>query len=505
MRVFSRIALVLIGVAVISAPAALGQPNVASCPVTLVAQNAPATDFYKSPHGIYRFGSQVFELRGQTLTTYTVTDLGDMQVAREDFIGSMAARESNGGTAFRNDGFLFVSSEAGIEIFDLRGVRPGGTAPLLVSRTPNVHYRRLAVSGNMLAALFPATDYPCFVNGSATCHNVIDLYNISNPSAPVRVGAISSQFPSQVSSFNDIAFNFGILFATGFNGTIGYNLTNPAAAGVITLVDTPGTFLVSNGTNLLGIGQDRQILTYTVIPPGSGSLFVLQPLTLHTVAPIDFERANRLVFHPQANIDEQSLRLVTMIDELDPQTLKPARTIAFDVFDYGVFMYEGSLPRVYEQISYLPTNDEVKYNPLSVGPLVYVVGELSGLQTYGACGQMTGRIELTGINALGCGGAELHGWVTGALKITNVEVFLDGGSLGSANITGPPRIDVPSTTPVTPWKIAVNLDNTPKGEHVIRAVGTDASGNRRQFASMRVLFGGPGANCVTRRRAAGLK
>jgi hypothetical protein len=502
MRVFSRIALVLISVAVISAPAALGQPNVANCPVSLVAQNAPATDFYKSPHGIYRFGSQVFELRGQTLTTYTVTDLGDMQVAREDFIGSMAGRESNGGTAFAN-GFLYVSSEAGIEIFDLRNVRPGGSAPLLLSRTPNVHYRRLAVFGNLLAALFPATDYPCYVNGSLTCFNVIDIYNVSNPAAPVRVGSISSQFPSRITSFNDIAFNFGMLFATGFDGTIGYNLANPAAAVIVTTVDTPGTFLVSNGTNLLGIGSDRQILTYTVAQPGTGSLFVLTPLTLHTIAPIDFERANRLVYHPQATIDDQSLRLITMIDELDVQTLKPARTIAFDVFDYNVFMYEGSLPRVYEQISYLPTNDEVKYNPLSVGPLVYVVGELSGLQTYGACGQITGRIEFTGINSLACAGAELHGWVTGALKITNVEIFLDGTSLGSANITGPPRIDVPSTTPVTPWKIAVNLDQTPRGEHLIRAVGTDASGNRRQFASSRVLFPGPGANCVVRRRSVG--
>src|SRR6185295_760607 len=296
--------------------------------------------------------------------------------------------------------------------------------------------------------------------------------------------------------FNDIAFNFGMLSATGFDGTIGYNLANPAAAVVITTVDTPGTFLVINGTNLLGIGSDRQILTYTVAQPGTGSIFVLTPLTLHTIAPIDFERANRLVYHPQATIDDQSLRLITMIDELDVQTLKPARTIAFDVFDYGVFMYEGSLPRVYEQISYLPTNDEVKYNPLSVGPLVYVVGEVSGLQTYGACGQMTGRIEFPGINSLACAGAELHGWVTGALKITNVEVFLDGGSLGSASLTGPPRIDVPSTTPVTPWKIAVNLDQTSKGEHLIRAVGTDASGNRRQFASVRVLFPGPGLNCV---------
>ena len=102
-----------------------------------------------------------------------------------------------------------------------------------------------------------------------------------------------------------------------------------------------------------------------------------------------------------------------------------------------------------------------------------------------------------------CAGAELHGWVTGALKITNVELFLDNGSLGSANITGPPRIDVPSTTPVTPWKIAVNLDQTPKGLHVIRAVGTDVNGNRRQFASVSVQFAGPGSNCVVRRRVAG--
>ena len=504
MRVFSRIALVFLAVAVFSAAVALGQPNVASCPVTLVAQNPPASDFYKSPHGIYRFSSgglsQVFELRGQTLTTYTVTDLGDMQVAREDFIGSLAGRESNGGTAFRNDGFLFVSSEAGIEIFDLRGVRAGGSAPLLVSRTPNVHYRRLAVFGNMLAALFPATDMPCYVNGSANCFSVIDLYNISNLASPVKVGSIVANNFALITSFNDIAFNYGVLYATGFDRTVGYNIDNPASPAVVFTIQNPGgTFLVSNGTNLLAVGNDTQIITYTVSPPGS---FFPVPLTQHTVAPIQFGRANPLIFHPQASFDDQGLRLITMIDELDPQTLKPARTIAFDVFDYNVFMYEGSLPRVYEQISYVPTPDEVKYNPLAVGPLVYVVGQLSGLQTYGACGQMTGKIEFSGIAGLGCAGAELHGWVTGALKITNVELFLDAGSLGSANISGPPRTDVPSTTPVTPWKIAVNLDQTPKGTHLIRAVGTDVNGNRRQFASVPVNFPGPGSNCVVRRRVA---
>src|SRR5438876_11231562 len=240
MRVFSRIALVVISVAVFSAAVALGQPQVANCPLTLVAQNAPATDFYKSPHGIFRFGSQVFELRGQTLTTYTVTDLGDMQVAREDFVGSLAARESNGGVTF-NNGFLFLSSEAGLEIFDLRGVRVGGNAPLLVSRTPNLHYRRLAVFGNTLAALFPATDMPCFVNGSVTCFSQIDLYNISNLAAPVRVGFINTR-GFLIPSFNDIAFNYGFLMATGFHGTVAYNITNPATPLFVTSVDTPGTF-----------------------------------------------------------------------------------------------------------------------------------------------------------------------------------------------------------------------------------------------------------------------
>ena len=499
MRVFSRIALFVLGVAVISASVALGQPFVATCPLTLVAQNAPATDFYRSPHGVFRFGTQVFELRGQTLTTYTITELGDMQVAREDFVGAMAARESNGGVAF-NNGFLFLSSEAGLEIFDLRNVRVGGNAPLLISRTPNLHYRRLAVFGNTLAALFPATDMPCFVNGSTSCFSVVYLFDISNLSSPRVAGSISSQ-GLNVASFNDIAFNFGFLIITGFHGTVAYDVSNLASPLFFAGADAPGTFLVSNRTNLLGVGNERQILTYSITQPGVGFFNFFTPLTLHTPAPVGIERANPLVFHPQANIDEQSNRLITMIDELDPQTLKPARTIAFDVFDYGVFMYEGSLPRVYEQISFLPQQDEVKWNPLAVGPLIYVVGELSGLQTYGACGQMTGRIELSGVGGLGCAGAELHGWVTGALKITNVELFLDGTSLGSAGITGPPRIDIPSTTPVTPWKIAVNLDNTAKGEHLIRAVGTDVNGNRRQFASQRVLFPGPGSNCVTRKKA----
>src|ERR1043165_6360371 len=110
----------------------------APAPMQLVATNPPASAFYQSPHGVFRFGTQVFALRGQTLTTYTVTDLGDLTIAREDFVGALGAREANGGVAF-NNGFMFVSSEAGLEVLDLRSVRAGGTAPNLVSRLPGPH------------------------------------------------------------------------------------------------------------------------------------------------------------------------------------------------------------------------------------------------------------------------------------------------------------------------------------------------------------------------------
>jgi hypothetical protein len=162
-------------------------------------------------------------------------------------------------------------------------------------------------------------------------------------------------------------------------------------------------------------------------------------------------------------------------------------------------MYEGSDPRIYEYVSHTQ-GDEVKYNPLAVGPYVYVVGENSGLQVYGACQIVTGRIDWDNTSALPCGGAEIHGWVTGSQKIASVEVFLDGGSLGTASLSGPPRTDVPSKTPVTPWRINVNLDATTAGQHLLRAVGTDSLGNRVQFAAVPILFGGPGKNCTNRRR-----
>ena len=496
MRVFSRVALTLLGAVLVSVPGVLASHFEADCPMRLVASNPPSASsaFFLSPHGAFRFGNQFFVLRGQTLTTYNVTDLGDLQVAREDFIGTLGGREAAGGTAFSN-GFLYISSDAGLEIFDLRGVRAGGSAPALVSRTPNLHYRRLAVSGNTLAAVFPANDFPCFIGGpTPNCFNSVDLFNVANPAAPRIAGSIASQNNS-IGGFNDVAFNFGFLIITGLNGTGVYNVSNPSAAAFLTGDATPGTFLVSNGAGLIGVGNDASILTFSVAATNGG----LTAMFFHTIATLRGEHSNPIMFHRQATFDEASGRLITMVDELDPQTLLPARTFAFDVFDYSVAMFEGKDPREYEQVSYTQ-GDEVKYNPLAVGANVFVIGEVTGLQQYGVCGQMAGRIEWTSTAALPCGGADVHGWVTGATRLANVEIFLDSGSLGSATLFGPDRIDVPSTTPVQPWRISVNLDNTARGEHLMRAVGTDILGNRRQFASQRIFFIGPGSNCFTRRR-----
>ncbi|MEO8035111.1 MAG: hypothetical protein ABI837_11820, partial [Acidobacteriota bacterium] len=211
MRVNLRIALVVIATFVLI-PAAFADHLTAECALSLVGNNQPASSFALSPHGVYRSGSQVFVLRGQTLTTYTTSDIGDLSVAREDFIGSLAARETQGGTAFSN-GFLYVSGEAGLEIFDLRNVRAGGNAPLLVSRTSGLHYRRMVVNGNQLAGLYPATDIPCAPTVT-TCTNYIDIVNISNANSPTRVGMLST-FASSFLGFNDIAFNNGFLVATG--------------------------------------------------------------------------------------------------------------------------------------------------------------------------------------------------------------------------------------------------------------------------------------------------
>lgn len=501
MRVISRIALSLLAAMVLVQPTFAQPQQQANCPLTLTATNPPASSIALSPHGAFRSGNQVFVLRGQTLTTYAITDLGDLSIAREDFVSGLAGRNSIGGVAFSN-GYLYVSSEAGLEIYDLRNVRSGGTAPAFVTRVGNLNYRRLAVNGNILAALFPATDVPCAPT-SLTCPTFIDIFNVANPASPVRVSTVSSN-QSAIGSFNDIAFNFGTLVVAGTLGTAALNLSNPAIPSSMGSVFTPGTFLVSNGTNLVGVGSDNAIVTYAIGSPFNG----FAAITYHSTATLQVGRANRIVFHPQAFIDDANNRLITIIDEIDPSRLTPARSIAFDVFEYSVPMFEGRDPRVYESVSYLQ-GDEVKYNPIAVGPVVFVVGEMTGLQTYGACGQMAGRIETDNVAAMPCGGSEIHGWVTGAQRIERVEIFLDNNvsrtstSLGLATVGGVPRTDIPSTTPVVTWRLSTLLDTTARGNYTLRAVGTDALNNRRQFASQPIFFPGPGQNCFNRRRTTG--
>jgi hypothetical protein len=460
----------------------------ADCPLSLVGTTPAISSFTSSPHGSFKNGSLVYLLRGQNLTTFETTSLGDLKVAREDFVDELANRETQGGTLYHN-GYMFVSGDAGLEVFDLRNVSGSGTAPVFVTRVPGLHYRRMAASGNLLAATFPAYDQPC---PSHLCPNWVDLYNISNPAAPVRTARILSAF--LFGGFNDVAFANGYLYATGDKGTFGFNISNPAAPSLVLASATQGEFLETNGRNLLAIGQEQNIGLFTINANGS-----LNYITVFTLPSIP-NHANGLRFHRDAYLNDT--RLITMIDEKDPLRLgQSARTIAFDVFDFTVPFYEGFDDRIYENVSLTTTNERL-FDPVLVGPYVYVVGEMSGTQKWGACGRMAGAIELDTVRGLSCGGAEIHGWVTGASKIVNVEVFLGGQFLGNATI-GNPRREIVSSNEVLTWTIPVNLDNTARGTTSIRAIATDVNGNRYQFAATDVFFPGPGQNCTNRRRLVG--
>lgn len=494
MRVWSRIALVVVLLTTFHVSADHFR---AECPLSLVDSTPAATEYELSPRGVFRHGSLVFVVRGNVLTTYGTNELGNLQVAREDYIASMGARESEGGAAFHN-GYLYLSTEAGLEVFDLRNTRTGGTAPVFVSRTPGLHYRRLAVNGTRLAGLFPSTDMPCYPDGTAHCANSIDLYDITTLTAPVLRSRILSNAVSFYRGWNDIAFNYGYLIAVSEVSVNAFDLTNLAAPMRIATLNYPGRWLVSNGADFVAVGRDATIDSFA-FRPGTAPLFLRTKL-LALPHYLTIERHNAIRFNRNAFWDETTNRLITMIDEVDPRTLEAARTIAFDVFDYSVPPYEGDVERIYEDVTLL-ADDERKHNPVAVGPFVYVVGEETGLQSYGACGNVTGRIELESPFHLTCNGAEIHGWVTGNQKIVNVELFLGTTPLGAATL-GNHRNDISSTTPVRTFRINVNLDATPRGEYQLRAIGTDILGNRRQFAMKRLFFPGPGQNCVTPRRRA---
>jgi hypothetical protein len=464
----------------------------ADCPVSLVGQTAPASEFSPSPHAAFRNGSSIYLLRGETLTTLNLTDTGEVTVGRQDRVAELRGLETGGGVAYQN-GYLYVTSaEAGLEIFDLRSTHGGSTgiAPVFLSRTSVPHYTRVAVDGNLLAALYPANDLPCAAVGTNFCFNYIDIYNISDPASPVLASRITSNRTSFV-GFNDVAFANGFLYATGLGGTFAFNLADASLPTTVQSIGVRGDFLATNGTDLLAIGQQSQIAVM-IVGPGS-KLTVRNVYTLPSI----LNHSNDLMFHPEAAFDDNG-HLITMIDERDPMTLQSARTIAFDIFDMNIQQYEGFDDRIYENVSYI-SPDEVKYDPVAVGPFIYVNGEISGAQTYGACGMMAGRLEFDNLGSLPCGGAELHGYVTGVNKIENVELFLDGSSLGIAHLTRT-RTDIVSSMPVTGFAATVNLDQVAKGDHLIRVVATDRAGNTRQIFSKSYYFAGPGSNCSTRRR-----
>jgi hypothetical protein len=498
MRVWSRIALVV--VALLSASTLSADHLSAQCPLSLADSTPPATAFYLSPHGVFRSGNLVYALRGQVLTTYTTNDVGNMQIAREDFVGSMAARETEGGTAFSN-GFLFISSEAGLEIYDLRNTRANGTAPVLVHRAVGFHYRRMTVNGNRLVGLFPRTDMPCYPrpSNSSACPQTIEIVDITTLTNPIRIAGINSYSRADYRGFNDIAFASGLLIAVSEEAVIAFDISNPGAIRELNAQRRPGKWLVTNGSDFLGVGNDTYIDIYQVRPGVAPVLLRNKFLAIPEYVRIG--RSHDIRFSRHAFWDEANARLVTMIEEIDPATLQAARTAAFDVFDFTVPQYEGEAERIYEQVTEVQ-EDEVKYNPLAAGNYIYVIGESTGVQSWGSCGVAAGRIEIDSPFNLTCGGAQLHGWVTGVQKIVNVELFLNNTALGAASLGGPLRYDVSSPTPVTQWRLNVNLDATARGEYQLRAIATDAFGQRRQFAMRRLFFPGPGQNCTNPRRRA---
>lgn len=498
MRVWSRLALV-VAVLFLSSTVTADHYQ-GECPLSLVDSTPAARPFDLSPHGVFRSGALVYVLRGNILATYSTNDTGNLTIVREDYLTDLRARETEGGVAF-DSGFLYISSEAGLEIYDLTDTRVGGTAPRRRSVTPGLHYRRLAVTGNRLAGLYPATDLPCYPLGSATplCNNQIELLDITNRDAPGIIGVIQSRSRVEYRGLNDIAFNQGYLMVLSEEGLSAVDISNPAAPLRIFTAAFPGKWLVSNGTNFVGVGRDHDINLFSV-RPGLAPFFQRNSL-LTLPQYLTIERSNPIRFSRNAFWDDANARLVTMIEEIDQMTLDAARTIAFDVFDLTLPLYEGSVERIYEDMTLL-NDEEVKHNPVVVGPFVYVIGETTGLQSYGACGQVTGRIELDGPHQLTCGTAEIHGWVTGRQKIIRVEVFLNNTPLGPATLGGTLRKEVSSSTPVTPWHIKVNLDATPTGEYQLRVIGTDILNRRRQFASQSIYFPGPGSNCTNPRRRA---
>ena len=83
MRLTLRKSLVLTIVLLLSTAAAFADHLEADCPLSLVATTPASSPFSNSPHGVFRNGTVVYQLRGDRLTTFNITALGDVQVARD--------------------------------------------------------------------------------------------------------------------------------------------------------------------------------------------------------------------------------------------------------------------------------------------------------------------------------------------------------------------------------------------------------------------------------------
>jgi hypothetical protein len=498
MRLIVRVALLTL-LALGSSSALLADHLVADCPLSFVSATAPSSSFGLGPHGVFRNGSRIFVVRGGRLLTLNTTVSGEIQIVRpEDQL--LTVGSENEGAALYHNGFLYIATESGLETFDLTAIGgPGTPGPTPRGRVAGVHYRRLAASGSLLAALFPMNDIPCSPVLNTLCRNSIDLYSLANPANPVRVAQISTlgnQF-----GFEDIAFaNGGLLYTTGQRGTMALNVFNPAVPQVVGSGARVGRFLVTNGNDLLGIGHDTFIAMFLLTP---GNASITTPFATYT-PPSIVDRSNPLRFHPEAFIE--GARLITLIDEVNPMNHpqpslngESARTIAIDVFDMSIVMFEGFDDRIYENVT-VTFPDEVKHDPFAVGPYVYVVGELSGLQQWGACGLIAGAIDFDGLQTGGPCAFEMRGWVSSSTPIASVSLFLDGTLLGRDTELTKARPDIATATPARGWEVNVNFETIAAGTRTLRAVAVDTSGNQFQFATMAVNFPGSPNNCVRRAR-----
>ena len=158
---------------------------------------------------MFRFGyAGLHVCAARSLTTYTTNDVGNLTIVREDFVGSMAARETEGGVAFA-DGFLYISSEAGLEIYDLTNTRAGGTAPVAGLAAPPASTTAASPS---TATVWPASTRPptCRAIRGPPRPRPAPPPSRSSTSPTARSGAHRRHqllLGFDYRGFNDIAFN----------------------------------------------------------------------------------------------------------------------------------------------------------------------------------------------------------------------------------------------------------------------------------------------------------